>query len=1310
MNQLVAWFINRSLLVNLLTVAVLAAGVTTLRTIKKEGFPAVDQNRVIITTLFPGASPLDVETNVTIPLEEVIAEVAGIQEYQSVSRENVSTITVTADDSATEKEFEKFMDDLDNAVMQVTDLPDDVEGRPVLKRMTSDDMPIIELAVSGPAHSLRKATAKLESTLRRVRGVASVKVIGLPDEEFHILVDPTRAREARVDLQMIYRAVQGRNLQGTGGTLESFISEKKIVSLNQFENPEQVLDTWIRMSPDGRGVRLRDVARLVTGEKDNNLVVRNNGSKGASVLLTKASSADTLDTVDNIRTALAGINLPAGVKIADLNDQSALTRNRIRLLSSNAFMGLALVIIVLFIVFNAWTAVWTAFGIPFSLLGAFWFLPMLDITLNAITIGSCVIVLGMLVDDAIVVSEQISQYREKGLGPIEAGVRGTADVWKPITASAMTSVIAFYPISRMGGLPGKFVWVVPVMIGLSLLVSLIESFFVLPNHTSHGRSAKKTGKKAFVLATERLYQRVLDRALRWRYACFALFLVLLAGAGLIAKNHLVKDPFPQESAEGFHILVTLPHGAAESRTIREIGPIERALIRLPESELDGFSIRVGTHSLRQRTEQGTQSNLAAVMVYLTPYSQRDRTATEIMNTIRTEVQTSLSADVRITSALRRLGPPLGRPFEIRLSGHDDELRREKAEQARRWLSRIPGVSDVEDDVIRGRDQIELRIDYTKLARTGLQVADVLTALRIAYDGIIASDMVWQGKSIDYRIVLDQTARTDIRYLNSLPIMNRNGHMINLGQLLELSENPSRAEIRHIDGERTIAVFGQLDKEVISPAEVLAMAGRHFQSNEDISYSFAGEPVENQKIFGNLGSAGLLALLGTWIVITLIFGSMLKPLIVMSAIPFGLVGVVGALYSHDMAISMFSAISMVGLTGIIVNDSIVMVYTINGLTEAKGHHRSVIIEGAVSRLRPIMLTSLTTILGLIPTAYGIGGYDAFISPMCLALAWGLLFATTVLLFLVPILYFIGYDIRRLTGFRKAAPAAAALLAATMLLPDEATAKGLSLPGMLDGARRHPDLSRAGEVIAEATAARSGVDSRLDSRLRTSVQTGGQSSVPDISMRLHGYTEDQTTRWQSLGVDWSKTLGAGPTLHLGAETGRYDVQLGTNANNSAAAAAAGRVYPSANDLWQTTFRAGLSMPLFRDFGGRELAGQRLQAGDRIRVATLQKDGLLQQLQAGMVSYWWNVALAESAVQRTEGSLKRARTIHARNLAKRRLGIISKSEIHQSQLNILQKTDDLAARQGDLREALLELNHQLRLFGMPATEGTWPSSLVK
>ncbi|MCB1176700.1 MAG: efflux RND transporter permease subunit, partial [Leptospiraceae bacterium] len=326
----------------------------------------------------------------------------------------------------------------------------------------------------------------------------------------------------------------------------------------------------------------------------------------------------------------------------------------------------------------------------------------------------------------------------------------------------------------------------------------------------------------------------------------------------------------------------------------------------------------------------------------------------------------------------------------------------KMDEIKKFLNSVEGVYDIQDDELEGKDELNLQINHDLLSRTGLTVDDLMKSIHIAYEGLVVTDIVTLDRTLDFRLKLNEKARSDINFIYKLPILNRMGQEINLQQILSVSESKSLEELKHIERKRYGAVFGNLNRELTTPGEVMAKVAEKFPSDEDYKIEYSGEPIENQKIFKNLGVAAIVALVGVYLIIVFIFNSFFKPLIVILAIPFGVIGVMYSLLAHGMAISMFVGIALIGLMGVIVNNSILMVYTTGESSDGELTDE-VIIDGAIQRLRPIMLTTITTILGLIPTAYGLGGYDPVLSPMSLALSYGLLFGTIVVLYFIPVIY-------------------------------------------------------------------------------------------------------------------------------------------------------------------------------------------------------------------------------------------------------------------------------------------------------------------
>ncbi|MCB1142744.1 MAG: efflux RND transporter permease subunit [Leptospiraceae bacterium] len=1000
MKHIVRFFVERPMWANLFIFFVFGIGILSVSKMRKEAFPEVNLGQIIITSIYPGASAADVEINVTVPIEDAIKEQEGIKEFTSYSREGISIVSITADEDLPAESFQKLRRDIDNSISNISNLPKELKGKPIVDELTSSDLPILELAFSGPYEELKDFVPELQDELTMLEGVSRVKSVGLGDEEVHILVDPEKAKEKYVDFLMISQAIRKRNLGGSGGTLKSFLSEKKIVSYEKYEKPENILDTIIRMSPDGYGVKLREVAKLEYHPEDLKLKVRNNGSSGASLLIIKKSNADIVKTLDGVSEFLDKKNLPPNVSLKKLNDGSKLTRNRIGLVMGNSAIGFILVVIVLFLTFDIQTAIWTAFGIPFSLLGGMIILYMNGQSLNMFVLGGFILVVGMLVDDAIVISDTIKSLLEKGYDSVEAASRAVEMVWAPVLASSATTMAAFSPLISLGGLPGKFIWVIPLIVILSLIVSLVESYFILPVHLAHVKG-HRTQKKVFIEKLENKYESFLGIVLKHKPVFFFSVFIVFFITIIITKNFIKKDPFPQEGSEGFIINVLLPKGSSLEKTESIVKEIDSVIQKIPSEELDGFSSRIGTNSESVQTEMGSLPNTAVIFVYLHSFENRKRTAEEIRKSIALEIE-NLPISKELTSFsshIIRFGPPLGRPFEVRIIHNDSIKRKKKAEEIKEYLKSLEGVYDVDDDEIEGKDELNLQIDHDLLASTGLTVEDVLNTIGFSFEGRVVTDLVTVDKKIDFRMRLNEKSRADLDFLRDIPILNRMGQEINLSPIIKINESGSTDEFKHYNGKRYMAVFGNLDKDKMTPESILNLLKEKYSSEREVRLEYSGEPIENKKIFSNLGIAALFAIVSVYLIIALIFNSYLKPVLVLSAIPLGLIGVMLSIFIHGMALSMFVGIALIGLMGVIVNNSIVMIYTSTDDPEQKITDE-VIIQGAKGRLRPILLTTTTTILGLFPTAYGIGGYDPVLSPMSLALMYGLLFGTLVVLLFIP----------------------------------------------------------------------------------------------------------------------------------------------------------------------------------------------------------------------------------------------------------------------------------------------------------------------
>jgi len=1024
MESLVRFFLQRSLLVHLTVIALLLGGVITATRVQREGFPSVTINRIVVTTVLPGAAARDVETKVTLPIEEAIEGLDGVDEIRSEVSNNLSVTQVDVLQDYSPDEVRRVEQDIRAAIDGVSSFPPELRDPPVIKVVEAAKLPIIEVAVAGDSASLPVATERLEKAIRRVDGVSSVTVVGLEDPEIRILLDPVRATEHKVSLAEVMRAIQRRNVTTTGGMLETSENRRQVVLDERLVSKKQVEDTVVRFSPGGGAVRIRDVARVEEARADKGLRVHANASPGVSLVVVKRASADILDTIDSVRREVESTPLPAGLKVSLVNDASFMTRNRLGLMANNGIVGIGLVIIALFIFLTRRAALWVSLAIPVVIAATLLVLPAFGMTLNMISLGGFVVVLGMLVDASVVVAERVELRRAEGLSGIEAAARGTLDVWRPVVASAVTTMLAFSPLVALGGLPGKFAWNVPAVVVIALVFSLLVSLLILPAQMAGGRRTAKVSsepvkKRVFVTKLENWYRRTLIAALRRRYLVLTAFVVVFAVAMGIVRPRMPMVLFPQDESDALYLKVRTPTGTPLEQTEAVVAALERQLPALIGSDLIATTARVGHRQAEMLDRvQGSADHEAVISALFKP-ADRERTSAAWAELLTENLRIPDGAEVVYET--RAVGPPVGRPVTIHIGSNGDEQRRATAAALVERLRSMPEVVDVDVDERAGIRQVDLRIDQEALVRLGLDIQTVATTVQASLRGVPVSETRDLEHTTTFRVRFDPKSRAGLEDFLDMPVRSARGQLVPLRDVVRPIEVDSVAQLFHRDGVRTATVTA-----AFRPGSKLTATSFAKLANKEIVPSFAsadvdvymgGEATETQETTADIGLAALLAIAGIFLVITLILDSFLEAALVASVIPFGAAGVILTFFFHGMPLSMFAMLGLIGLSGVVVNTSIVMVDAVHerlgelAADDLEGR-RKAMVEAVVERLRPILVTTVTTVGGLLPTAYGLGGADAVLSPMSLAIAWGLIFATAITLLLVPSLYLIAEDARGL----------------------------------------------------------------------------------------------------------------------------------------------------------------------------------------------------------------------------------------------------------------------------------------------------------
>jgi multidrug efflux pump subunit AcrB len=991
-ERLIRFFVDRHLLVNVIVAVVIALGVFQLSRTSRETFPNVTLPRLFLNAVLPGASARDVETKLTIPIQDAVEELDGVKEFYTTVADATSMTEVRLHEEFEADRVRDAERDLRVLLDGIKDFPPEMEDDPRITRFNPKLFPVVEVALAGPTDSIVETARVLERELRALDEVSRVTLTGLQDPEVRILVDPARARAHGVTLIEVVDAVRRRNVSSTGGMLESEADRRQVVLWSRFADPAEVGSTVLRFLPNGAALTVADVARIEVGREDIGLIAHTNGQPGISITAVKQEDADIIRTVDVVRATVDATPMPPGVTATIVNDESFMARNRLELMFNNGAIGGVLVAVILFVFLTPSSAALTMIGIPVVFLSTLMLFPLLDYSINMVTLTGLVVVLGMVVDAAIVVAERIVSRRQAGEGRKEASVAGTREMASPVIASAVTTMLAFIPLWGMAGMSGRMTESMPSVVIMALTVSVLVSFLILPAHMSMGGGRRETPKRQFMVRLEARYRRALDWALGHRARLAGIFLVALVAIFVGIAPRLGVVLYPQDDSEALYVRLSLPPGTPLERTEAVVTSIERQLPAIMGEDLIASLGRIGhrkpeRHQIPQ--ERGSAENEGIVTAVVRP-AGRTYTAAEWVEILQRDLVIPAFADFVIEA--ETMGPPVGMPVTLHVAGNVDEERRAVALEVAEWLRQDPHLVSVDVDERPGTPQIDLVLDYERLALRGLDPDAVARTVQTAFHGMVASEHRDLEETTDLRVMLDPDARRSLDALLELPVRSARGELVRLRDVVTPIELPAVSRLYHRDGRRTATVTAQflpgapwtaLSFADYAEAELIP----RFADHGGIDVTVGGEAVETRKTTGDLGLAALLAFAGITLVIALMLGSFLEAAFVVAIIPFAVAGVLLVFFLHQQPLSMFAMMGAIGLAGVVVNASIVMVDAVHrrvrGVEDPAARHEA-LIEAVVSRLRPIVVTTLTTLGGVLPMAYGVGGYDAVVAPMSLAL--------------------------------------------------------------------------------------------------------------------------------------------------------------------------------------------------------------------------------------------------------------------------------------------------------------------------------------
>ncbi|MCW8919442.1 MAG: efflux RND transporter permease subunit [Gammaproteobacteria bacterium] len=1033
---LIRFSINNPLIVNLLLVLVLLLGIFSWQKMPQEMFPLVEQDVVRITTLFEGASPEEVERQVTLPIEQEFDGHADIETISSTSSEGSSAILIELKAGS---DVDEFMRDADAILDRIKDLPPQAES-PQLVRLETR-FPVISLSLYGELSraELYEIAEQVKRRLLQLGDVASVGTAGEREWELWVVVDPNRLALRGVTLEVVKQALLANLRDLPGGAIRAAEGDILLRGIGTRPEPEAIAAIALRTNVRGGRLTLGQVARVERRLEEAQTLGRFNGQPSVNLTVNKSASGSTVELSARVRALAEELRaeLPPSVSVGLFSDLSVYVKNRLETVKSSGFIGLVLVLLSLYLFLNFRVALVTALGIPVAFLIATVLIEQSGYTINMVSLFAYLIALGMIVDDAIIVNENIYRHMELGVPPREAALRGAREVFWPVIASTLTTVAAFLPMYAIGGTMGAFIAVIPAVVTFSLLGSLWEAFAVLPSHATEllRPAPSSTAGRIDWGALLQRYTRGLAWSLRNRYFVALATVLLLMLAFAVAVTRLPFELFGNVSTGQFFINVEAPRTNTLEETARLAGRMEQAIFdELGEEELSSLltnvgvtfitfnRVRFGSNQIQMIVDLKQEAPRGFVERWVTPLvnlrfgeeGSRERDTEVIINLLRGRLA-ALSGIERL-SILRAQGGPGGADIEIGISGPDLQQLNRIAGELSATLQRLPGTHDVNHDLEEGK--LEYRYSLNERGRLlGLSQAQLADVVRAGYQGLELLYLNWGDRRIPLRVIYPEALREDAQSLARLRLTLPDGGSVYLGEVATIEVDRGLSSINRRDQRRLVTVQAEVDPEVTTALEVTAQVQQQYADFAErypgYELLWLGEKKETSDSMRDLFRALLLALLLIFFILAALFKSLLDPLVVMFSIPFGLIGVVSGHFLFDYHLQFLSVVGFLALSGIVVNDSLILIDFANR-RHAEGMGReAALIEAGRIRARPILLTSITTFLGVSPLIFFASGQTAFLSPMAVSLGFGLLFATALILLTLPCFYLIADDLREWT---------------------------------------------------------------------------------------------------------------------------------------------------------------------------------------------------------------------------------------------------------------------------------------------------------
>lgn len=1026
-EHFIAYFAKRHFFANLFFLAVFVGGIFSWQHTSKEEMPDITFNRIRIQVTYPGAPAADVEYFVTAPLEKALLGVDGIYRISSTSSVGATSITVELEQGL--DNLESILTEIRNEVLDV-ELPDDIIKDPSVRIFKTSKKAILDVALYvknkhlldvKTRQYLQKYALTLEDQLINTKEINSVKRQGFWQEEIEIDIDPNKLILYDLPFSSILKEIKNTQIRKPAGTLDA-PKEPKVTLLSELNTVDKLNNLIVQGGFAGGVIRLGEVALVKESFEKETAIYKVNGHQAIMFNVVKNSGYGIIEALEATGRVLKNFkknNLAnTDIEIAVLDDESIDIRNRLSLIGYNSIIGFILVLISLLFFLNLQSAFWVATGIPFTFCLTMICASFLGYTINGTTLSAVIIVMGIIVDDAIVVAENITRMHYRGMNVKQAVVKGTAFVLLPIVASILTTCVAFIPLFFFKGHFGRFVYFIPPVIFLMLGASFLESILILPGHMSikipffHRDSLEDKGH--WFDRVEDFYETFLKKILPFRMLIFVVFIVLALVSAYFLKHKMKFVMFPKEETREIVIRGDMAKGCTRFETAAATKKIEDTLNAYVGKEVIGYRTEIA----RSRRGSAVEENKFRIVVEIVPKSERKRSSDSIVKEFKSVIDAKALDKIKFQKS--RWGHSSGSPIEIFIQQNDDALRDASVNELILAMNEYAELINVEEDEGFFVPEYRLSINQEKVKRLDIDSTTIATTLRAALAGTVLYEFQKGDQNINVRITANAEAKSEIDKILAVPVENKGKYLVPLRDVVFVEKIESPNSIYRENLKRTTIVYADINpKSKHTPLEIAEYMEANVFPKIVSKYPtttmfFGGEVFDTRESKSNFSNAVIFSLCLIYLILAILFNSLFQPLVIMSVIPFGVVGVILAFILHGKFIfGFFAAVGILGLAGVVVNDSIIMLVKLHNEydnREKQSHSFAQIAKVAKTRLRAVILTTITTVAGILPAAYGVGGYDATLAEMMLALAWGLVFGTLITLILIPCIYSVEKDIK------------------------------------------------------------------------------------------------------------------------------------------------------------------------------------------------------------------------------------------------------------------------------------------------------------